>query len=195
MTKDSNSLVTPNDVWLGQYLRNFVENPTDAFETLLREIKWERRETARSEHYSTELDIPYTYGKGPGTRTYHPSPYHPLVVLVKEKLEWVLGHKMDVCFLNLYNNGSDHLGWHADDSPTMDDERPIITVSLGAEREIWLRPQNDREAITKIVLENGSAFAMRPGLQDTHYHRIPKAGFTPCGPRISLTFRGYVHVE
>lgn len=28
-------------------------------------------------------------------------------------------------------------------------------------------------------------------MQDSWYHRIPKSP-TPCGPRISLTFRGYV---
>jgi hypothetical protein len=32
---------------------------------------------------------------------------------------------------------------------------------------------------------------MLPGMQDTHYHRIPKSD-REVGPRISLTFRGYV---
>ena len=179
-------------VWLGQYMHSFVPNPDEVFTDLLNEIEWEQRETARAEHYSSDLNIPYTYGKGPGIRTYHPHPYHRHVLRVKEKLETTLGTTLDVCFLNLYHDGSNHLGWHADDSPVMDDARPIITVSLGQPREIWFRPQNDREAITKIMLGHGSMFAMRPGLQDTHYHRIPKAGFSPCGPRISLTFRGYV---
>jgi alkylated DNA repair dioxygenase AlkB len=73
----------------------------------------------------------------------------------------------------------------------MDDERPIAIVTLGAEREIWFCPNTDRTDITKLVLGNGSLCVMAPGMQDTHWHRIPKAGFE-CGPRISITFRGYV---
>ncbi len=45
--------------------------------------------------------------------------------------------------------------------------------------------------ITKLKLGHGSLCLMQPGMQDTHQHRIPKAGFQ-CGERISLTFRGYV---
>lgn len=48
------------------------------------------------------------------------------------------------------------------------------------------------ESLEKIWLEPGSLCLMAPGMQDTHQHRIPKAGYV-CGPRISLTFRGYVH--
>jgi alkylated DNA repair dioxygenase AlkB len=42
-----------------------------------------------------------------------------------------------------------------------------------------------------LTLEHGSILIMKPGMQQTHQHRIPKAGFR-CGPRISLTFRGLV---
>ena len=72
----------------------------------------------------------------------------------------------------------------------MDDGRPIAIVTLGAEREIWFCPNEDRADISKVLLEHGSLCVMAPGMQDTHLHRIPKAGFE-CGPRISITFRGY----
>lgn len=198
MSKDTEAIfhqvLDENGGFLGWYITNLVKDPEAVMDTLVKDIVWERRDTCRSEHYSTDQDIPaYTYGKGAGTRTYHPSPYHPAVLSIKVELEKVIEQTMDVCFLNYYIDGSDHLGWHADDSPSMDPARSIVTVSLGEEREIWLRPMNDRLAVTKLKLERGSAFVMRPGLQQTHYHRIPKAGFTPCGPRISLTFRGYVH--
>ena len=99
---------------------------------------------------------------------------------------------MDVCFLNLYLNQRDYLGWHADDSPEMDDERPIVSVSLGAERDIQMKPIDGTAAdVETIRLGHGSAFIMLPGVQDTHRHRIPKSGFV-VGERISLTFRGYV---
>src|SRR5262249_3664707 len=119
-------------------------------------------------------------------------------------LEAFLDTQFDVCFLNRYHNQSDQLGWHSDDSPEMDDERPIVTVSLGVEREIWFRPipiapppdkmlthLDIHRTVQKQKLGHGSILVMKPGMQDAWQHRIPKASFT-CGERISLTFRGYV---
>jgi alkylated DNA repair dioxygenase AlkB len=96
----------------------------------------------------------------------------------------------DVVFLNGYKDQSDQLGWHADDSPEMDDNRSIAIISLGAEREIWFR-KNGETLIHKLLLENGSVCLMLPGMQDTHQHRIPKANHA-VGKRISLTFRGTI---
>lgn len=75
-------------------------------------------------------------------------------------------------------------------------KRPIAVVSLGAEREIWFKPQGSKglDEVDKLLLKNGSICVMAPGMQDTHYHRIPKHP-EPCGHRISLTFRGYVPVQ
>lgn len=99
--------------------------------------------------------------------------------------------KLEVVFLNGYVDAKDHLGWHADDGETMDDERPIVIVTFGSAREIWFCPEGDTNNVTKLVLESGSMCVMAPGMRDTHKYRIPKAGFL-CGPRISTTFRGFV---
>lgn len=72
----------------------------------------------------------------------------------------------------------------------MDDNRPIAIVTLGAEREIWFRERGNDDSRESLVLTHGSLCLMAAGMQDTHDHRIPKAGFE-CGSRISLTFRGY----
>lgn len=179
------------------YVENFVETPERVMGILQAELVWERREnTPRSEVYFNDLPEPYTYGVGKGRRTYHPQVFHPEVLAIRKKLEDLCGCKFEVCFLNCYLNQSDALGWHADNSEEMDDARPIATVSLGVEREIWFRPNGleNSQNITKIKLENGSCCLMLPGMQDTHQHRIPKASFQ-CGERISLTFRGYVHVS
>lgn len=173
------------------YIPGFVENPNEVLETL-KTLEWERRGDApRCEYYCNDFEKPYVYGKGAGQRTYYPRPYHGVVLDIRKKLENLTGHSFEVCFLNRYLNQSDHLGWHADDSPEMDDNRPIVTVSLGVEREIWFRPKTSPQDVTKVLLQNGSACIMLPGMQDTHEHRIPKASFQ-CGERISLTFRGYV---
>jgi len=176
------------------YIPNFVEEPNKVLEILQKELDWERRETTpRSEFYSNDFEKPYTYGKGKGVRTYLPKPYHPEVLKIRNKLEKELNCKFEVCFLNRYLNQSDQLGAHADNSPEMDDSRPIVTVSLGAEREIWFFPNDNPKDITKMKLENGSACVMMPNMQDFWMHRLPKASFQ-CGERISLTYRGFVEV-
>lgn len=175
------------------YNPKFLANPDEVFLALQNELQWERRgSTPRSEYYINTLgDIPYQYGSGAGVREYLPRPMHPVVAEMLVQLQKEAGTRFDVCFLNRYHNQKDHLGWHADDSPEMDDARPIAIISLGVEREIWFRENAKPEAIVKLKLEHGSLCLMAAGTQDTHQHRIPKAGFQ-CGERISLTFRGYV---
>lgn len=178
-----------------EYRTGFVTDPEACFRELWAELDWERRgSTPRREYYANDYGVPYLYGRGAGVREYLPKPWHPRMEEIRRNLEAATGVKFDVCFLNGYEDQSDHLGWHADDSITMDDNRPIAIVSLGVAREFWYCPQNDRKDVSKLLLENGSLCLMPPGMQDTHYHRIPKAGFT-CGARISLTFRGYVPTD
>lgn len=208
---------TPHLAPVGYY-PNFVHNPDEAFTRLRDELEWERRGDApRFEYYCNDTPKPYVYGKDRGRRLYEPRPYHPIILSIRTALENLAGAVFDVCFLNRYLNQSDHLGWHADDSPEMDDARPVASVSLGVEREIWFRTkpvpglrgqEGDHvildqahtedglvlvPSIQKLSLGHGSLCLMAPGMQDAWQHRIPKAGFQ-CGERISLTFRGYVDI-
>lgn len=174
------------------YVPNFVPNPDNSLKILQNQLEWERRKDApRSEYYVNDFNEPYIYGRGAGQRTYLVRQYHPEILRIRKLLEDFAKCKFEVCFLNRYLNQSDSLGWHADDSPEMDNTRPIATISLGVEREIWFRPKDTLDKITKLKLETGSLCLMSAGMQDTHQHRIPKASFQ-CGERISLTFRGYV---
>jgi alkylated DNA repair dioxygenase AlkB len=172
----------------------------------LQTLSWSDRGAPRSEYYISRLNKPYTYGKGRGEREYQPQPATPFIDVLWWIAERYANCKFDVCFLNRYADQHQHLGWHADDSPEMDDYRPIVIVSFGAAREIWFRktPPSDvrgttndvvmvddgQPSIHKLLLENGSIAIMAAGMQDTWQHRIPKHS-APCGERISLTFRGY----
>ena len=213
------------------YEKGFLEHPNELFDILWNELPWVRHyKVSRKECYFNEFDSPYSYGVPEFARVYEPTPvWHPVVKDIQAKLEAYLEAKlgskmrMEVCFLNGYEDGHDQLGWHADDSPEMDDDRPIITISLGAEREIWFRLNEieaaklflsatgcawDKKTATEdqktifrairerevLLLGNGSIAIMMPGMQDTHEHRIPRSSLHKCGPRISLTFRGYAAV-
>jgi alkylated DNA repair dioxygenase AlkB len=177
-----------------EYIPNFVSDPDLKLKALQDNLDWERRDDApRCEYYCNDFDEPYLYGRGRGQRTYLVRPYTPEILEIRKLLEDHTGSKFEVCFLNRYLNQRDHLGWHADDSPEMDDARPIASISLGVEREIWFKAKDSGKdaAIEKVKLGNGSLCLMGAGMQKEFLHRIPKAGFL-CGERISLTFRGYV---
>lgn len=174
------------------YLDGFVEN--SYLGVLWNTLDWEQRGAPRREYFCSQVGLPYTYGSGNGVRTYHPRPITPDIAVLWAAAEHTVGVKFELCFLNGYHDEKDHLGWHADDSPEMDDTRPIAVATFGAEREIWFKPQGTKglENVTKLLLRDRSLCVMPPGFQDTHFHRIPK-GSAACGPRVSLTFRGWTN--
>lgn len=180
-----------------------------SFHRLWNELAWIRHAGApRREYYVARDGQPYTYGRGSGVRTYQAQMCHTFISAIWGLANSAAGVEFDVCFLNGYEDERDQLGWHADDSPEMDDARPIAIVSLGAEREIMFRPRPEAlvatggvargevfavlgQPLESLLLQHGSLCLMAPGMQDTHQHKIPKAG-RKLGPRISLTFRGVV---
>lgn len=189
-----------------------------AFEKLRNELTWERREDApRSEYWWNSLGRSYTYGRGRGERTYKPQREHPIIQAINVTLGLnTMDRLYEGCFLNMYEDGRDALGWHSDDDPGIDHSRPIAVVTLGNARDIQFKrmPFTDvhtshcnlgeykgvckygkdetcpaLEPAETVRLQPGSLLLMHAGMQDTHLHRIPRAGYE-CGPRISLTFRG-----
>lgn len=172
------------------YIEDFASEEVKLFEKMWTEFPWEKREsTPRKEVFFADNSVNYTYGKGAGIRTYTSNPYPEFLSGLRAKLADRAGFDFDVCFANGYENNRDHLGWHADDSPEVDPSKPIAIVSFGAAREIWFCPIGETDKVEKLVLASGSLCLMLPGMQSTHWHRIPKASFV-CEKRISLTFRG-----
>ena len=154
-------------------------------------VTWGEHGAPRKEAFFNRKGTPYTYGRGAGERTYYPSPYEPGIVTALWERVWLdTWIDFEALFMNLYEDERKHLGWHADDSPSIDANKPIVIMSFGAEREIWFR-ENGSTEVERLLLENGSTAIMAPGMQQTHQHRIPKHS-AKCGPRVSLTFRGLV---
>jgi alkylated DNA repair dioxygenase AlkB len=171
------------------------------FTALRNETDWLRRDdTPRFEYWDTLKSEPYTYGRGRGERTYQPQPHLHLVHTIRLALR-IKVRKLDPagggaffegCFLNRYVGGRDQLGWHADDDLGIDHTKPIAIVTLGQGREInWkLQGSKGEDAINRQFLEPGSLLLMPPGMQQTHFHRIPKAVDLPEDhERISLTYK------
>lgn len=176
------------------YIPNAVVDRDSYFKNLMETLDWVKVDsTPRKEYYCSLHGKPYTYGTGRGVRTYLPQPWTPVLNILRVLSEAHSECTQEVLFLNRYDDCRDQLGWHADDSPEMDDARPITIITFGAERDIMFRPNDKRDQITRLKLGHGSICIMPAGMQDTHMHRIPKSDNVKIGPRISLTFRGYVN--
>lgn len=183
--------------WPVTYIPGFM-NANEAFlafDYLWNDLDWERREFApRREYWTNSFNRSYTYGKGIGARTYEPRPSHFMISGINEgmRARKFVDQLFEGCFLNGYETKKDALGWHADDDPGIDHSRPIAVVTLydqddAQPRSLGVMHKETGEK-TEFPLEQGSLLLMHPGMQATHLHCIPKAGFE-ARPRISLTYR------
>lgn len=106
---------------------------------------------------------------------------------LKEKIEKVCQSEFNCVLVNLYRNGQDSNGWHADDEAELRKNPIIASVSLGVERRFDLRHNQTKEKIS-FNLVNGSLLVMKGPMQHFWKHQIAKTKKV-TEPRINLTFR------
>lgn len=97
------------------------------------------------------------------------------------------GVEFNSCLVNLYRDGRDSMGWHADDEPELGREPVIASVSLGDSRVFRMR-HKESKTVVELALEHGSLLIMSGLMQQCWVHEIPKTK-KPVGQRINLTFR------
>jgi len=107
---------------------------------------------------------------------------------IKNKLEIKLNQHFNSVLANLYRDGQDSMGWHADNEPELGPYPVIASLSLGATRTFSLRNFEKPRQSLKIPLKHGSLILMDGCTQQDWQHAILKT--TKClEPRINLTFR------
>lgn len=176
------------------YKENYIEK--SIFDHLSNDINWLQERSARKEYFMSMEPLEYIYGLGINAKSYSSESFTEPVKNILDKLNTDFNCNYNVCFLNRYDNKTNALGWHADDSKEMNKEHSICVVSFGAEREIWYKDQAFKGVIpaeNKQLLKDGSLYIMPAGFQELYFHRIPKSD-KDVGIRISLTFRNYVKV-
>jgi len=117
-----------------------------------------------------------------------PITFTPTLFDIKSKIEKRINSQFTSCLLNLYRNGQDSNGWHADNEKELGLNPVIASLSLGAERVFHMKHRNDKKEKVKINLTNGSLLVMRGRTQHHWLHQIPKTR-KKVGERINLTFR------
>jgi alkylated DNA repair dioxygenase AlkB len=90
--------------------------------------------------------------------------------------------------LNLYRDGQDSNGWHADNEKELGVNPVIASVSLGASRFFHLKHNTDKSQKLKLELTHGSLLLMEGTTQHFWKHQIAKTA-KAVAPRINLTFR------
>ncbi|MEJ2162090.1 MAG: alpha-ketoglutarate-dependent dioxygenase AlkB [Robiginitalea sp.] len=120
--------------------------------------------------------------------TMNPLPFPSILQPVKEAVEKRADHKFTTCLLNLYRDGNDSNGWHADNEKELGSNPVIASLSLGATRAFHLKHLEDKSLRYRLFLEHGSLLIMGGAMQHHWLHQIPKTR-KPVGRRINLTFR------
>ncbi len=118
-----------------------------------------------------------------------PTPWTPTADALRERVSDALGVRFDSALLNLYRDGQDAMGWHADDEPELGPEPVIASLSLGATRDFRLRHRTRRDVppIT-LALPPGSLLVMSGTTQARWQHALPRRTKVK-EPRINVTFR------
>ncbi|MFI0491139.1 alpha-ketoglutarate-dependent dioxygenase AlkB family protein [Flavobacterium sp.] len=117
-----------------------------------------------------------------------PHPWNLLLQKIKTNVESITDFNFTTVLLNLYRDGKDSNGWHADNEKELGINPIIASVSFGAERVFQLKHNSIKDQKKSILLEHGSLLIMKGTTQHFWKHQIPKTS-KPIGSRINLTFR------
>lgn len=180
------------------YYPNFLvsQEANLLFDLLYKETTWQKDDICvfgktypqpRLTHLFANDDRPYSYSN----ITMHPSAFPKYLEQLKLKIEQLISAQFTTCLVNLYRNGQDSNGWHADNEKELGENPIIASLSLGASRFFHLKHRNNTALKTKIELTHGSLLIMGGATQHYWLHQIPKTKKI-SDPRINLTFRKLV---
>jgi alkylated DNA repair dioxygenase AlkB len=165
----------------------------DLFERLQAGIDWQ---THRIRLFGRWVDSPRRscWIGDPGARyrysgaDFEPHPWPAALAGVRERLAEELGGPFNSVLANLYRDGNDAMGWHADDEPELGPTPVIASLSLGQSRRFLIKHRRDPDRRLALDLPAGSLLVMRGRTQADFRHALPRSRRAP-GARINLTFR------
>ena len=180
------------DIW---YYPEFLNTKvaTECFNQLRQDTPWRQDDIRVFGKIYPQPRLTALYGNNQKPYQYsniimQPLQFTPLLKELKEDIDKISGTSFSTCLLNLYRDGQDSNGWHADDEKELGKNPVIASLSLGEERRFHLKHKNNKDLKHKIVLEHGSLLLMKGATQHNWLHQIPKTRKS-IGERINLTFR------
>lgn len=177
------------------YIPKFLKsNEADiAFKKLRERISWQQDNITVFGKTYKQPRLTALYSKSKLSYTYsnitmQPKPFTPDLILLNNKIEQISDTTFNSVLLNLYRDGQDSNGWHADNEKELGEKPVIASLSLGAQRIFHFKHRTLKEEKYKLVLEHGSLLIMAGDMQKHWLHQIPKTR-KRIGERINLTFR------
>jgi alkylated DNA repair dioxygenase AlkB len=177
------------------YLPTFLSanEAQELFDNLLENTPWKHDEITLFGKTHPQPRLTAFYGSGDLSYSYstikmNANPWNSTLLALKKKVEIEAETTFNSVLLNLYRDGKDSNGWHADNEKDLGLNPIIASVTLGSERFFHLKHNITVENKCKIKLENGSLLVMKGSTQHFYKHQIPKTALQ-ISPRINLTFR------
>ncbi len=171
-------------------------NPQEAdalFIDLRKKIDWKQdkikmfgkiHNVPRLQAWYGDPDKSYTYS---GLRML-PNQWNSLLLDVKDSIEKFSSEKFNSVLANLYRDGNDSNGWHADDEKELGQNPIIASLSLGESRKFKMKHKFDKELTFDLELKHGSLLIMKEETQHYWKHTIAKTKQRK-EERINLTYR------
>ncbi len=109
------------------------------------------------------------------------------LLAIKKDIEAFYPCTFNSVMANLYRNGKDSMGCHADDEKELGINPVIASLSLGEQRFLRFRHKQSKEKLD-VQLKHGELLIMAGEIQHHWRHEVPKTKKTKT-ERINLTFR------
>jgi len=160
---------------------------------LLDEIDWQQDTITLfgKTHLQPRLTALYANNKNPYTYSnikMHPKVFTKNLKPIKAYVDKQANVHFTSCLANLYRDGKDSNGWHADGEKELGENPIIASVTFGAERIFHFKHKYDKNLKQRLVLKHGSFLLMKGTTQKYWLHQLPKTKRS-IGKRINLTFR------
>ena len=93
-----------------------------------------------------------------------------------------------------YRDGRDNIASHSDKTLDIDLSTPIVNLSIGSTREMYLQKKTHKSHVQKIPLRHGDCVVFGLKTNQFWWHEVPKNVLLPAHPiygtgRVSFTFR------
>jgi alkylated DNA repair dioxygenase AlkB len=118
---------------------------------------------------------------------HQPLPWTTELLAIKAKIEQQCHADFNSVLANLYRDGTDSMGWHADKEKQLGKNPCIASLSFGQPRLFKLR-HNKTKQVLDIILQQGDLLLMTGALQHHWRHCLPKTR-RRMQSRVNLTFR------
>ncbi len=165
---------------------------------LIASLAWHKEAIAMFGRYVAVPRLVCWYGDPGAVYRYsgvvhEPLPWIPVLANLRERVQTATDADFNSVLANLYRDGNDSMGWHADNEKELGKQPSIASLSLGATRMFRLQHRRSKRVVN-IPLASGDLLFMTGETQKHWRHSVPKERDVKAS-RVNLTFRKIVRTD